>query len=70
MSPVVVVLAVLQHVDVSLLEQQLALLDDEQRPADPTGVRVDPDLAVPDIAHHTHLAKPTQGRQAVKNREI
>lgn len=53
----------------SLLEQQVATLDDEQRPADPPCVRVDPDLSVADVSDHGHLAHddvhlPTQLAQS------
>ena len=53
--PVVVVLALLQLVDVSPLQQEFLFLDDQQRSADASGVRVDPDLSLSDISDHGYL---------------
>ena len=51
----------------TFLQQKFLVLDDEQRPTDPAGVRVDPDLAVLDVAHHRHLAADgaTRGRDPI-----
>ncbi len=44
----------------TLLEQQLLVLDDQQRAADATGVGVDADLSVADVAHLQHAAFKTR----------
>ncbi len=55
LSPVVVVLSLLQLVDVSPLQQQFLFLDDQQRAADSSSVCVDSDLTLSDISDHRHL---------------
>lgn len=37
------------------LHEELAVLNDEKRTADPPGICVDPDLSVPDVTDHRHL---------------
>ena len=38
-----------------LLEQELLVLHDKQRPADATGVGVDANLPLPDVSDHGHF---------------
>lgn len=53
-----VVLRGLELDDVLLLERELLvlLIDDEERTTDSSGVRVEPQLSLPDVPHHRHLA--------------
>ena len=54
-SPVVVVLSVLEAGDVSSPQQQLLILDNEQRSTDAASVREDADLSVSYVTHHRYL---------------
>ena len=38
------------------LHEELAVLHDEKRSADPASVRVDPDLSVPNVPDHGYLS--------------
>lgn len=56
-SPVVVILALLQLVDVASLQQQFLFLDNQQRSADSSSVRVNSDLTLSNVSDHRHLKR-------------
>ena len=55
MPLVVVELSILEHLDVIPFHQKSTILDDQQRPANSSGIGVNPDFSVTDVPNHGDL---------------
>lgn|SRR6218665_2685202 len=55
--PVVVVLALLQQFNVSLLQEQFLIFNDQQRATDATSICVNANLSIADISNHRNLQR-------------